>query len=223
MQVAFSDIVNPVATLVAAFTGAWFAFIYQNRQKTNEKYRENISAGNRALVTLFQQVNSLKLYQVDMIEPHRNNPSRHIQIQPNLPFQEDSLAFDIKSLDFLITPPSAQIVLDLILEEARYRDAIKAINARSEHHFSVVQPKLASAGIVEGREYSEQVLRSALGELDYLCLQRLTDAVVRHVDRTVGSLVEAKDHLRKVLIERYPKGRFINFEMLHEPQKSIFS
>lgn len=189
MQVAFGDIVNPLATLVAAFAGAWLAFVYQNRQKANEEVRQNISAGNRALVTLFQQANALKLYQIDMIDPYRDSPGRHIQMRPTLPFQEDSMSFDVKSLDFLLSPVTVQVVLDLILEEARYREAIKAINARSQHHFSVVQPKLESAGIIEGGEYTGQDFRNALGELDYMHLKRLTDAVVLHVDRTIESLV----------------------------------
>lgn len=222
MQMTFGDIVNPVATLIAAFAGAWFAFIYQNQQKVAEELRQNISAGNRALVTLFQQANSLKLYQIDIIEPHRNSPGRHIQIRPTLPFHEDSLKFEIKSLDFLLSPKSAQVVLDLILEEARYSEAIKTINARSEHHFSIIQPKLESAGLFEGMEYTDKALKNALGELDYLHLKRLTDAVVMHVDRTVDSLVLMKDRLRTALTEKYPKAKFINFELLNEPPKSIF-
>lgn len=223
MQIAVGDIVNPVATLIAAFAGAWFAFTYQNRQKAKDEVRQNISAGNRALVTLFQQANSLKLYQVDMIQPHRESPGRHIQVQPTLPFQEDSLSFDVKSLDFLLSRDTVQVLLDLILEEARYREAIKAINARSQHHFAIVQPKLQSAGIVEGGEYSGQDFRNALGDLDYMHLKRLTDAVVLHVDRTIESLVSAKDRLRGALVGKYPEGKFINFELLNEPPKSIFS
>lgn len=221
MQISFGDIVNPVATLIAAFAGAWFAFTYQNRQKSDDEVRQNISAGNRALVTILQQANSLKLYQVDIIEPHRGSTGRHIQMRPTLPFQEDSLSFDVKSLDFLLSPETVQIMLDLILEEARYREAINAINVRSQHHFGVVQPKLASAGVVEGSEYSDQDFRNALGELDYLHLMRLTDAVVLHVDRTIESLVSVKERLRTALIRKYPKGTFVNFELLSEPPKSI--
>lgn len=223
MQVALGDIVNPLATLVAAFAGAWLAFVYQNRQRANEEVRQNISAGNRALVTLFQQANSLKLYQIDIVEPHRNSPGRHIQVRPTLPFQEDSLSFDVRALDFLLVPETTQVVLDLILEEARYREAIKAINARSRLHFAVVQPKLESAGIREGGEYSGQDFRNALGELDYMHLKRLTDAVVLHVDRTIESLVAIKDRLRTALVGKYPAGKFINFELLNEPPKSIFA
>ncbi len=224
MQVALGDIVNPLATLVAAFAGAWLAFVYQNRQKAIEEVRQNISAGNRALVTLFQQANSLKLYQIDMIEPYRNSPGRHIQVRPTLPFQEDSMSFDVKSLDFLLSSPeTVQVVLDLILEEARYREAIKAINVRSQHHFTVVQPKLECAGIIEGGEYTGQDFRNALGELDYMHLKRLTDAVVLHVDRTVESLVSMKDRVRMALVGKYPEGKFVNFELLNEPPKSIFS
>lgn len=222
MQVAFGDIVNPLATLIAAFAGAWLAFVYQNRQKTIDEVRQNISAGNRSLITLFQQANTLKLYQIDIIERHRKSPGRHIQMRPTLAFQEGSLSFEIKSLDFLLPPDTAQVLLDLILEEARYSEAIKAINARSQHHFTVVQPKLESAGIVEGGEYSDQDFRNALGELDYMNLKRLTDAVVLHVDRTIETLVSMKNRLREALVAKYPDGKFINFELLNEPPKSIF-
>jgi hypothetical protein len=158
-----------------------------------------------------------------MIEPYRNSPARHIQIRPTLPYQENSLTFDIKSLDFLLLPKSAQVMLDLILEEARYSEAIKSINARSQHHFTVVQPKLADSGMAEGRDYSGQDFLKALGELDYRILSRLTDSVVIHVDRTVNTLASMKNLLRKTLVEKYPKGEFVNFELLNEPPKSVFA
>ncbi|MGB8337716.1 MAG: hypothetical protein WCE43_02460, partial [Burkholderiales bacterium] len=160
--------------------------------------------------------------QVDIIEPHRESLGRHLQMRPTLPFQEDSLSFDVKTLDFLLLPETVQVILDLILEEARYREAMKTINARSLHHFDIVQPKLETAGIVEGGEYSDKDFLSALGEHDYCHLQRLSDAVVSHVDRTVESLVSMKERLRAALTGKYPNGKFVNFELLENPPKSIF-
>lgn len=217
------DIGNPLATLVAAFAGAWAAFKLHQFQKNREDTQGNIAAGNRALIVLQQQANILKLFQLDFINPFRDSLGKHIQIQPSLQYQEDSLTFNIGSLEFLLSPKHQQVLMDLILEENRYREAIKAINARSRHHFEVVQPKLASAGLREGVEYTGADFRNVLGEYDYLNLERLTDAVILHVDRNVESLVAMKNRLREVLLQRYPKGKFIDFELLTDAPKSIFS
>lgn len=217
------DIINPFATLVAAFAGSWAAFKLEQFQKNRQDTEANIAAGNRALMILLQQANTLKLFQFDFIELFRDSPGRHIQIQPALPYQEDSLTFDIRSLEFLLSPKHQQVLLDLVLEENRYREAIKAINTRSRHHFEVVQPKLASAGIRDGGAYTGEQYRTAIGDHDYIHLQRLTDAVVLHVDRTVESLVAMKNRLREALLQRYPQGKFIDFELLKDAPKSIFS
>ncbi len=222
MPVTLGDMVNPLATLVAAFAGSWAAFKLQQFQKNKEDTEARIAAGNRALMVLLQQANTLKLFQTDFIEPYRNSPGRHIQIQPTLPFQEDSLTFDVRSLDFLLTPKHQQVLMDLVLEENRYREAIKSINTRSRHHFEIVQPKLARAGVKEGEEYTGVQFKAALGDHDYIHLQRLTDAIVLHVDRTVESLVAMKNRLREALKQQFPNRKFVDFELVKDAPKSIF-
>lgn len=212
VQVEQSGVIGPLATLFAAFFGAGCAFLFQNHREKNENRRQNVSAGNRALATLFQQTNTLKLYQIDWINLYRDSPGRHIQMQPVLPYDEGSLTFDIKSLDFLMKAESAMVVFDLILEEERYREAIKAINTRSNHHYMTVQPKLEKAGINEGQEYPDHEFRKALGELDYMHLKRLTDSVIEHVDKTIVSLADAKERFRKALINKYPNELFVDFQ-----------
>jgi len=221
LLIAASDIINVAGTLVAAFAGAWFAFLYQNRQKQSEERKQNISAGNRALVTLLQQANTLKLYQKDIIDPIRKDPVRYISMQPTLQYREDGLTYDLAALDFLLVKYT-QVAFDLLLEEERYRETLKAINARSRFHLDVVQPSLALRGIVEGDAYREQDFRDALGEPAYPLIVRLTDAVVLHVDRTIDSLMAAKEGLRKALLELYPGETFINFDLLENPPESIF-
>lgn len=222
MQITVGDIVNPLATLVAAFAGSWAAFKLQTTQKHSEEKRNHIAAGNRALSTLMQQVNTLKLYQIDFVDPLRNESGRHVSLRPTLPYQEDALVFDFKALDFLALPQHQQTLFELSIEENRFRESIKAINARSRLHFEIVQPMLMAAGFQEGREYTGEQFRTAIGELNYSHLKRLTDAVIIHVDRTVESLYTMKDRLRKSLVEHYPDGQFINFELLNVSPSSIF-
>lgn len=216
------DIINPLATLVAAFVGAWAAFRLQTIQKQGDEKSIHIAAGNRALSTLMQQANTLKLFQNDFIAPLRNDPGRHIGMQPVLPYQEDALHFDLRSLDFLAEPRHQETLFELSIEENRFREALKAINARSRLHFEVIQPMLMAAGFRDGHTYTGEQFCAAVGEFNYTHLKRLSDAVVLHVDRSVESLTAMKDRLRRTLSERYPDGRFINFQLLDDPPQSIF-
>jgi hypothetical protein len=158
-HITVGDIVNPLATLVAAFAGSWAAFKLQQVQKEKENIKENVAAGNRALILICQLLNNLKIVQVDFIDPFRNSPARHLEIKPTLPYHEDSLTFDVRSLKFLINPKHQQVIMDLIIEESRYGEAIKTINVRSRHHLELIQPRLERAGVQEGREYSEDQFR----------------------------------------------------------------
>lgn len=218
--IPLGDVVNPLATLIAAFVGAWAAFRLQTIHRHEEEKKNHIVAGNRALSTLMQQANTLKLFQLDFVAPFRTDPGRHIAMQPLLPYQEDALSFDFRSLDFLAQPDQQQTLFELSVEENRFREALKAINARSRLHFEVIQPLLMSAGIQEGREYTEDQFLAAVGNFHYLHLKRLTDAVVMHVDRTVESLCSMKDRLRTTLSEAYPDGRFIDFQLLDEGEQA---
>jgi hypothetical protein len=213
-----SDLTNALATLIAAFVGAWSAFQLQARDKSEEQRRQRIAAGNRALFTLLQQANTLKLFQMDQVDPVRNSPGRLIEMRPLLPYDLGNLSFDLKELDFLANPKYQQVLFELSIEEARFKETLKTINMRSRLHSEYIQPALARAGIESGRTYDGEIFKRALGDYLYTSLESLTDAVVFHVDRTVASLVAMKKKLREVLIEYFPKERFIDFELLNESE-----
>lgn len=206
-----------VTTLLAAFFGAWFAYRLQDKAKVREEQASNISAANWALFTVFQQVNSLKVFQVDMIDPVRNHPGKFIAMQPVLPEQHENLQFDFSSLGFLLNTKHKQIVLDLFIEQQRFSEAIKVINYRSVLHIQQVQPILERAGIQEGVDYTTEELAKVVGPRLYKTLERSTDQVVYNVDRTIGSLDEVKGKMIKAFKQLYPDGSFLNFEPLEGP------
>ncbi|MFC5571606.1 hypothetical protein ACFPN1_16245 [Lysobacter yangpyeongensis] len=213
-----TDIINPLATLIASFAGAWAAFKLQSVEKSREIDRSNIAAANRALLVMMQQANELKLYQKDHIDPQRHHPGRHIGIQATLPFDLDTLRFDFKSLDFLSSATEQQLLFELSVEERRYIEALKAINARSEMILTEVQPRLMAAGFNDSAEYTGAQFTSALGQPTYNKLQRLTDDVIYHVDRTNESICTMRDKFRAAALKRYPKEKFVNFEFVGESQ-----
>ena len=206
------DWLNPTATLIASFGGAWAAFRLQTVDKTRDTRRTNIVAANRALLIMMQQANTLKLFQNDQIDPQREFPGRHFAIRATLPYEYDGLRFDFKSLDFLDSAVEQQILFELSVEERRFIETLRAINARSELLLTYVDPKLAENGFRDGGSYTKTDIENTLGQPLCNRLQRLTDDVVFHVDRTIKSIDEMKTRFRSMAIARYPEAKLVDFE-----------
>lgn len=207
------DWINPIATLIASFGGAWAAFKLQSSEKTSDIRRANIAAANQALFVMMQQANTLRLYQHDHINPHREHPGRHLSIQASLPYETESLRFDFESLSFLDQPDEQQLLFEMSIEERRYTESVRAINARSEIILNEVHPRMSSAGFLDGGSYGKSDLMSALGQPLYNKLERLTTDMIWHVDRTSDSIVLMKEKLLKVVRKRYPGVKFVDFIM----------
>jgi hypothetical protein len=211
------DLVNPAATLIASFAGAWAAFKLQASDKARDVRLAHIAALNSTLMTMMRQTNTLKLYQADHINPHREHPGRHITIRPTLPYDLDALRFDFSSLNFLDTSREQQLLFELSVEERRFIETLRAINARSDLMLTELDPKLSAAGFLDGGSYEGGEVKAALGQPLYNKLERLTNDVIYHVDRTDASLQEMKNKLLASARKRYPKTTFVDFEFL-EPK-----
>jgi hypothetical protein len=112
------DWINPTATLVASFAGAWAAFKLQSMEKARDTQQANVTAINRVLTTLMQQANTLKLYQRDHINPFRDHGGRHLAIRATLPYELDTLSFDLESLSFFASKAERQIIFELSIERS---------------------------------------------------------------------------------------------------------
>ena len=214
------EAVPSIATLLAAFSGAWFAYRLQDKQKAREQRATNISSANRALFTIFQQINTLRVFQDQIIDPVRNHSMRFIAMQPILEEKCAEINFNFPSLEFLLNTKQKQLLPELFIEQQRFFAAIKAINIRSELHIQA-QPILEHAGIQEGVDYFGEELRKklweALGERRYKLLERATDQAVYHVDKTLVSLISVKGKMISTFKDLFPEGDFLNFELLERP------
>jgi hypothetical protein len=164
------------------------------------------------LLTMMQQANTLKLYQKDQVDPHRDSPGRHVQIRATLPYEFEGLRFEFTSVEFFDTAAEQQALFELSVEERRVIETLRAINARSNLLLSEVDPKLASAAFLDGGSYTGAELMAALGQPLCNKLKRLTDNVVELVDKNTISIVEMKDKFRSMAKARYPGQKFVDFE-----------
>jgi hypothetical protein len=204
-------IINALATLAAAFLGAFFAFIFQERKEGRKIRTSNIAAGNRAMFLLSQQFNELSVIQKQIIEPARKHPVRFVVMRPSPPLNYESLRFEVNTLSFLLETKHRQVLMDLLIEEGRFHAAVQALNERSKVHLSDAQPVLDKAGIEEGGDYSISQLKEALGNRLFVQLSRATDEMIDYVDSSIKSLLQMGDKLYEVLRELYPGKTFIRF------------
>ena len=211
-----NQVANPLATFLAALVGSLSAFRLKDNADRRRQVENEIDAGNRALFSLFQQLNTLGRYQRAIINPVRTKPSRVFEMRPSL--QEDPAEFsiDLKDLSFLLSTKHKQILCDLFIEDQRYRQAIKAINHRSELHYRECQPVVDRNGWRDGGAYSEQAFRSAVGERLFSEMVESTNNVVEHVDKTVVSLERGKDNLVAALKDLYPASNLLYFSLLSD-------
>lgn len=210
------ELLPSLATLFAAFSGAWFAYLLQAKDRDEYQKKKTIASANRVLFSLFQRANALTLIQIDFIDPQRNNPGKHIAMRPILNTDNDVIDFDIGNLDFLLGTKYEQIVFDLYIEDRRYESAVQLIEHRSKLHYEEVQPRLEKAGIKNNLEYEKKDFEVALGDLLYSQLKSSTDDMVYHVDRTASSLVDVKNKLLVALKEMFPNEKFTNFKVTEE-------
>jgi hypothetical protein len=204
----------PLVTLLASFSGAWFAFRLQSKHKLTEVRNSNIAAANQAFFILLQQLNTIKLIQKDFIDPFRDRVDAFIVMQPLYPEDHAEMKFDFTALGFLLSTRHKQLLLDIWLEQKRFDEAIKIFNYRSRLHYERVQPKFAQGGIQAETVYPNSVFREVLGPQLYEELERATQQAIMHIDRTLNSLDALRVKLEIGFKDLFPEGDFLKIAIL---------
>ena len=203
--------VSAVSTLIAAFSGAWYAFRLNSKNTKDKLIQEQVAAGNRAIFMLLRQFNELSAIQNKLINPHRDDPQRYVSMSPALAFEFNHLRVDVNSISFLLESDDRQVLLDIIVEEERFQTAIRAINERSEFLYQTIHPLFSKAGLTNGGVYSDAYFKEILGENHFVHLQKSTEQSIQIIDETILSLMDVGQKLRKTLIKLYPKRTIIGF------------
>lgn len=212
-----SVLLPSLATLVAAFFGAWFAYKLQDRAKRREEEKEKVERSNDLLFSLFQKLNALKMFQFDFVEPSRNDPGQMISMQPVLDFKLPDSPIKAENINYLLKTKHKQLLFDAHIEDQRFEETEKVIRYRSHLHLNYIQPAMQAAGMIDGAEYTNVQIRAAVGDLLYAQLRKATEAVIYHVDRTIESSDNLREKLIAVIKEIFPNEPIIEFVLLEEP------
>lgn len=212
-DVFLTSYVPALATLVAAFYGAKYAFQFQKDKEREDNKRRNVVNGNSAIFTMTRMANKLMNYQRQIIDPVRDHPTRFLEMAATLDLVKDDIKLNIEALYFLLETDDRNLLGEITVEEGRYRSAIDAINARSLFHLQEIQPLLERAGVAQGGNYSFAQIEATLGNRIYVTIRQTTDQAIDHVDSTIVSLKSAADELTASLKKQYPNEKIIRFAM----------
>lgn len=200
-----------LATLVAAFYGAKYAFQFQKDKELEDSKNRNVVNGNNSIFALSRMAGKLAGFQKQIIEPIRNSPVSFLEMRATNHLEKDDIQLNIEKLYFLLETEDRNLLGEIMVEEDRYRNAIDAINLRSQLHLHEVQPLFERAGFVQGGQYSFEQIEGMLGPRLYATISQATDDVIHHVDATVESIKSVSNKLTASLKKQYPDETIIGF------------
>ena len=218
LKALFTIYLPALATLMAAYFGAKYAFDLQNEKEKEEIKKKNIVNGNMTIFNLTRMINKLLDYQHQIIDPVRDKATSFLEMRPTSHSERDYISLNLESLSFLIETEDPNILGELSVEESRYQSALDAINERSIIHRNEVQPLLEKQGIVERGAYTFEMIEAAIGNRLYTILKRSTEQVIDHVDTTLECAYKISNKLSKVLRQKYPNEKIIN--IANPPEKN---
>jgi hypothetical protein len=198
-----------LVTLVAAYGGAKYAFRLQDRARERETRGDQRAAVNRAQFALIRQYNMLRNIQKQFVDPIRNHEGRFLAMRPALGLTEAPKPIDLDSLSFLLETDDRDFPLRLMLEQENLDILIRTLQERSRLHLERAQPKLAAAGIEEGKEYTPAVIIGALGIDLFRQLERITESTITRVDEGVISCRDLIAAFHTAMKQHFPKETII--------------
>ncbi len=202
-----------LATLVAAYYGAKYAFQFQTDKELSAERKHNIMSANTAIFTLSRMADNLFNYQTKIINPVRNNGAVFIELRPTLEFEKENIKFNIDSLYFILQTEDRNLLSEIILEQERYRVTVDAINRRSKMHLEEIQPLLEKAGFISNRAnyVSDLDVEKILGNRLYSMMIESTNDVIHNVDSTLESIGILANKVKDVMKKIYPEDAIISF------------
>jgi hypothetical protein len=207
-----------LATLVAAFYGAKFAFEFQNNKELVIEKKHNVAAANTAIFTFSRMANLLFEYRREFINPVRENKAYFIELRPTLNFEKEFIELNIQPLYFLLETEYRNLLSEVAIETERYRVTIDVINLRSKIHIEELQPLLEKAGFESGKEkiLSSDELEQILGNRLFHTIKESTENVIYHVDSTIKSMEELSKKIKTSMNNIYPNETIISFTLPKE-------
>lgn len=203
---------NPLATLVAAFAGAWGAFLFESRRKAGDEKERQRAIANRSLYVISEMWNVLYQYYQDVVKPMKGRDDAWLNMAATASYYGQT-QFDAQGLAFLLDLDEHQTYPKIILEEMRYRSVLNLVEMRNEVIMNLVHPALAATKIKVGTpQLIEEYIESVIGIDNAHKLRKWTPEIMGQVEKNLHSLKEAHNDLRAAMKRLQPDKKFIELQ-----------
>lgn len=193
-----------LATLIAAFVGAYTAYLLQNEKEKRREVKSNVAQANEVIQAIKDNIAVLNIYTQQKIEPFRNHPYRYLTILPLAFDLKPNVEINVSNLSFLWQKGDAEIPDKLSMAKFNFTMALDTINKRSHFHSNVIQPILDSAEFPQGGNIQSVNVKELLRENNYNNIVDYTNNMIITVDEAIQSLSDAGAELHTKIKKIYP-------------------
>jgi hypothetical protein len=202
--------VQPIATLVASFTGAGFAFLLAGRRIKNDETNKQIAAINRAVIVLFNMYGNLESYRQDFTQDFSDRDDAWLNAPVKPAKAWGIIHFDSEALAFLLERKQPNLYAELLLCECNFSELSQLIEKRDEIMLQQAHPAL---GKFRGQPMPESDIHEALGPHVTLQLKQLWRGINERLVQQIDTTKKLHERLRDAAVGIHP-GRL--------PVKGVF-
>jgi len=210
LDVGFDGLLSALATLVAAFSGAWFAFYLNNKNKTEREKRKRMLALNLAIFTLMRQRNAAE-NMWNSFHAHPTDSSLAFEMPALKVNDYERIKQDLSSLAFLSAGKGVNVLLELTVEEERFEQMMFAIRQKHQHTVDNVMPEMMAAGLTD-RPVTIADIKAGISDKAFVGALQAAKQARDEVGAFRASAMEMHRKLRSLAKDLFPDGRFIDYE-----------
>lgn len=210
-EIGWVEYASALATLIAAFSGAWLAFHLANRDRVRQESERQVSSINKALFILMRQINVGELLGRD-IDFYTTDAMLAFSMPASKANEYADLRIDFDGLAFLLSTEYVQEILHLSVEQERFEQMLESVKIRNDHYKDVVMPEMMAAGLTD-RIATLKEYEDALSKKAYSGAIQGAKQIRSVVGEYRVSSMEMFEKLRFVAKRFFPDRRFLKIEM----------
>lgn len=209
-------IAGAVATLVAAFTGAFFAYKFNADREKQRKNEIDLASANRAIFTLIRIYNYIASFNKQFLKPYENNPAAYVAIQPSLGNSNPDWKLDYDSISFLISERKSGILTELTELEELFIIFTETVRTRNHIHLNIVQPAMEDAGITNGASVSLADIDKVIGDRNSGIMKGLTAELIDITNRGEEKSDQLIQKLHEIMASIFPGKNVVRMGKLNK-------
>lgn len=212
-------IIGAIATLIAAFLGAFFAFRLNEKREEIKIQEEHLGAANRAIFTLMRAYNYIAGYNKQYIAPHKDKPEAYVAIPPSIGNSNPEFKIDFDSISFLIPLKKSKILGDLAEFEVLFATIIEVLKTRNHILANIVQPAMEASGAKHGGDVYLDEIDEVIGDRISNTMKSLTGDLIEIMELGEERSEHLMQQLHETMVNLFPGKNVIRMEKLNMPSK----